>query len=184
MQETQVWFLGQEDPLEKWMATHSSILAWKIPWTEERAWQATYSPWGLKESDRNEQLTLFTFLRCFLYFYEKWKSLRRVQLSCVRLFATPTRVGGVGSPFLLQGSSQPRNRTRVFCIAGGFFTNWAMREVLIPLYSCIYKIKCTVFYIFNSENKLFLKKNWVRQNYCIFNRSALWNLLFVNVKPA
>ena len=35
MQETQVQSLGQEDPLEKGMATHSSILAWEIPWTEE-----------------------------------------------------------------------------------------------------------------------------------------------------
>ena len=35
MQKTQVQSLGQEDPLEKEMATHSSILAWKIPWTEE-----------------------------------------------------------------------------------------------------------------------------------------------------
>ena len=35
VQETQVQSLGQEDPLEKGMATHSSILAWKIPWTEE-----------------------------------------------------------------------------------------------------------------------------------------------------
>ena len=35
MRETQVQSLGQEDPLEKKMATHSSILAWKIPWTEE-----------------------------------------------------------------------------------------------------------------------------------------------------
>ena len=35
MQEMQVWSLGQEDPLEKEMATHSSILAWEIPWTEE-----------------------------------------------------------------------------------------------------------------------------------------------------
>ena len=35
MQETQVRSLGREDPLEKEMATHSSILAWKIPWTEE-----------------------------------------------------------------------------------------------------------------------------------------------------
>ena len=33
--ETQVCSLGQEDPLEKGMATHSSILAWRIPWTEE-----------------------------------------------------------------------------------------------------------------------------------------------------
>ena len=35
MQETQVWSLSQEDPLEKEMATHSSILAWEIPQTEE-----------------------------------------------------------------------------------------------------------------------------------------------------
>ena len=35
MQETWVLFLGQEDPLEEVMATHSSILAWEIPWTEE-----------------------------------------------------------------------------------------------------------------------------------------------------
>ena len=35
MEETLVRFLGQEDPLEKEMATHSSILAWRIPWTEE-----------------------------------------------------------------------------------------------------------------------------------------------------
>ena len=35
MRETRVRFLGREDPLEKEMATHSSILAWRIPWTEE-----------------------------------------------------------------------------------------------------------------------------------------------------
>ena len=35
MWKTQVWSLGQEDPLEKEMATHSSTLAWKIPWTEK-----------------------------------------------------------------------------------------------------------------------------------------------------
>ena len=35
MQETRVWFLCQEDALEKEMATHSNILVWQIPWTEE-----------------------------------------------------------------------------------------------------------------------------------------------------
>ena len=34
MQEMRVWSLGREDPLEKEMTTHSSILAWEIPWTE------------------------------------------------------------------------------------------------------------------------------------------------------
>ena len=54
MQETWVRSLGQEDPLEKGMATHSSILAWRISWTEE--------PGGLQsvvlqESDMSERLT-------------------------------------------------------------------------------------------------------------------------------
>ena len=35
MQEMRFWSMGQEDPLEKEMATHSSVLAWDIPWTEE-----------------------------------------------------------------------------------------------------------------------------------------------------
>ena len=35
MQETRIWALGQENPLEKEMTAHSSILAWEIPWTEE-----------------------------------------------------------------------------------------------------------------------------------------------------
>ena len=46
-QETQVQSLGQKDPLEEEMATHSSILAWEIPWTERSP--AGYSPWGCKE---------------------------------------------------------------------------------------------------------------------------------------
>ena len=49
MQETWVWSLGWEDPLEKEMAIHSSILAWKIPWTESLA---GYSPWNLKSQTR------------------------------------------------------------------------------------------------------------------------------------
>ena len=51
MWETWVRSLGWEDPPEKGKATHSSILAWKIPWT-------VYSPWGLKDSEMTEQLSL------------------------------------------------------------------------------------------------------------------------------
>ena len=50
MWETWVQSLGRED-LEKEMATHSSILAWKIPWMEE---PIGYSPWGRKELDTTE----------------------------------------------------------------------------------------------------------------------------------
>ena len=55
VQETQVLSLGWEDPLEEDIATHSSILAWRVPWTEELG---GYSPWGCKESDMTERLTL------------------------------------------------------------------------------------------------------------------------------
>ena len=48
-QETWIQFLGQEDPLEGEMATHFSILAWKIPWTEDPG--EGYSPWGHRELD-------------------------------------------------------------------------------------------------------------------------------------
>ena len=54
MQDTQIWSLGQEDHLQKGMAIHSSILAWKIPWTQEAG---SYSPWGHKELDTTEWLT-------------------------------------------------------------------------------------------------------------------------------
>ena len=63
MQETLVWSLGWEDPLEKEMTIYSSTLAWEIPWTEE--------PGGLRKSDMTEQLNnnniaLFSFVSRFI----------------------------------------------------------------------------------------------------------------------
>ena len=49
MQEMRVRSLGWKDPLKKEIAAHSSILAWRIPWTEEPG-----SPWGCKELDVTE----------------------------------------------------------------------------------------------------------------------------------
>ena len=63
MWETWVRFLGREDPLEKEMATHSSTLAWRIPWREE---PVGYSPWGRKESDTTEQLHFTSLLGSFI----------------------------------------------------------------------------------------------------------------------
>ena len=57
-QETQVRSLGQEDPLEKEMATHFSILAWRIPWTEE--------PGGLQSMGLNKKRPLSSVLEHFL----------------------------------------------------------------------------------------------------------------------
>ena len=58
MQENWVPSLSWEDPLEKGMATHSSISAWRIPWIGE---PVGYSPWGCKELDKTEWLTLLLF---------------------------------------------------------------------------------------------------------------------------
>ena len=52
MQETGVWSLDQEDALEKEMATHSSIPAWRIPWTEEPG-----RLWGRKQTELTERQT-------------------------------------------------------------------------------------------------------------------------------
>ena len=58
MQEIWVWSLGQEDPLEKGMATHPSILAWRIPWKRSLV---GYSPWSHKESDVTDYHFHFLF---------------------------------------------------------------------------------------------------------------------------
>ena len=69
MQETRVWSLGREDPLEKEMATHSSVLAWRIPWTEEPGGLQTMES---QESDMTKQLnhqTVAILLTIILYKY-------------------------------------------------------------------------------------------------------------------
>ena len=58
MQGAMVQLLGLEDPLEKGMATHSSILSWRIPWTEE---PGGLQSMGSQESDRTQRLTLSLF---------------------------------------------------------------------------------------------------------------------------
>ena len=59
MQEMQVQSLGWEEPLEKDMATHSSILAWDIPWTKE---PGGLQSMGLQRVEKTEQLTLHTHM--------------------------------------------------------------------------------------------------------------------------
>ena len=69
VQEMQIWSLSREDPLEEGMATHSSILAWKIPWTEEPGGVQFMGPqkvrhdWALEHTYTHRRLTLnlFTF---------------------------------------------------------------------------------------------------------------------------
>ena len=70
MWETWVQSLDQEDPLEKGMATHSSILTWRIPWTEEPG--GLHGSWGCKESGTTGQPTHSHTIPCELsYTLEK-----------------------------------------------------------------------------------------------------------------
>ena len=101
MRETRVWSLGWEDPLEKEMATHSSTLAWKIPWTEK---PGRLQSMGLQRVGHDWA----TFLS-FLSFHDlkwKWKFLSRVWLfetSWTRAFQ---------APLSMEFSSK---KTEVFC---------------------------------------------------------------------
>ena len=66
-EETQVWYLGLEDPLEKGMATYSTILAWRIPWTEEPG--GLCSQWDCKELGMTEWLNPFIQDPFFFFFF-------------------------------------------------------------------------------------------------------------------
>ena len=125
VQETQVWSLGREDPSEEEMATHSSILAWRIPWTEEPGGlQSVRSQWVGHDWVTN---TLRGFWGPFL------TSLFKVKNRCVPLYATKSllwisssaRVSGERtppprSPAALQNTS-PTPARLSFCLS----SRWA-----------------------------------------------------------
>ena len=73
VREMWVWSLGWDYPMEEEMATHSSILAWRSPRTEE---PGGYSPWGHKESDTIERLNTHIWARGY---HPPWASPRRSQ---------------------------------------------------------------------------------------------------------
>ena len=76
MRETWVWSLGREDPLEKEMATHSSILAWKIPWTED---PVRLQSMGLQRVGRDwtTSLSNWTAVKTFKWTGSPWRILSR-----------------------------------------------------------------------------------------------------------
>ena len=109
------------------MATHSSILAWWTPWTEEGAWQATV--YGVSRVWPEWATHPFHFFQAVFYTSMKIKSRSDVSNSAVSDSLQPQLelVEWVAFPFS-RGSSKPRGGTQVSHIAGRFFTNWATRE--------------------------------------------------------
>ena len=102
MWETQIGSLGREDCLEKEMVTHSSILAWKIPWTEESGGLQSMGP---KELDTTEHLTKYIYIYthththiyiCYMYIYIYiflFLILRLQNLVPFGIFSAPTLAG-------------------------------------------------------------------------------------------
>ena len=132
MRETRVWSLDREDPLEKETATHSSTLAWKIPWMEE---PGRLQSMGLQRVG-HDRVTLFS-----LFYITRSNNLHKVKVKDAQSSLTlcdPMNytVNGILQARILEwvafpfsrGSSQPRVWTQVSSIAGGFFTSWTIRE--------------------------------------------------------
>ena len=80
MQKTCVWSLGREDPLEKGMATHSSILTWRIPWTEE---PGKLQSMGLQKVSQEQWLSSVQSLSHVQLFATPWTAAHQASLSFI-----------------------------------------------------------------------------------------------------
>ena len=80
MQKTQVQSLNLEDPLEKEMATHSSILAWRIPWTEDSGWLLSVGPQRIGHERGTNIFTFNHSIEFIIYGVENEKKKANVHL--------------------------------------------------------------------------------------------------------
>ena len=180
MQETWVGSLGQEDPLEEEMATHSSILAWEIPWTEETGRlqsmgsQRVRNDWATESESKSRSVVSNSLGPHGLY--SPWNSPgQNTEVGSLSLLQGifPTQgsnpgfphcrwilyqLSHKGSPRILEWvaypfssrSPWPRNQTGISCTAGGFFTNWAIRDWATK-HTCKSEGKCSLMKIWKQE---------------------------------
>ena len=137
-QEMWVWSLSQEDPMEKEMATHSSILSWEIPWTEEPGGLQSTGSQRVRHNWVHAHTHTHTHTHKLSYIpFIKVKGTLVIQLRptlCNPLDYTSVygilqaKILELVSIFFSRGSSQPRDSTQVSCIAYKFFTVWTTIE--------------------------------------------------------
>ena len=138
MWEIWVWSLGWEDPLERGKATHSSILAWRIPWTVQSVGsQRVRHGWATFTLLHREQSISLFLLKVKVKVAQLCPALCNpmdcsLPGSSVHGILQARILEWVAVPFSGR-SSQLRDRTQVSRTTGGFFTTWASREVLILL---------------------------------------------------
>ena len=130
----EIWVpsMGLKDPLEKGMATHSSILAWEIPWTEEPGGlqslesQRVGHNWVTKHSTAQSiKMNMCFIAQLYLTLCDPMDC--RLPGSPVHGILQARILDWVSIPFS-RGSSLPRDWTQVSCTADRFFTFWATRE--------------------------------------------------------
>ena len=133
MWEIWVWSLGWEDPLERGKATHSSILAWRIPWTVQSVGsQRVRHGWATFTLLHREQSISLFLLKVKVKVAQLCPALCNpmdcsLPGSSVHGILQARILEWVAVPFSGR-SSQLRDRTQVSCTTGGFFTSWATRE--------------------------------------------------------
>ena len=121
--ESRVQSLGQEESLEKEMATHSSTLAWKIPWTEERGKLQSMG----SQRVRHDWLTSLHFILILSYkingYNKRWSSSYDSAL-----LMQGAQVWSLVRQLEPQGSSRPRNQSQVSDTSGRLFTILSIRD--------------------------------------------------------
>ena len=121
----QVWSLGQDDLLEKGMDTHSSILSWRIPWTEEPGGLQSMGSQRVEHDWATELNWTDSSFQWYLTLCDPMDCI--TPGSSVHGILQERILEWVAIPFS-RGSSLPRGYTWVSCMAGRFFTVWATRE--------------------------------------------------------
>ena len=117
---------------------YSGLISFSIDWFDLLAVQGTVKSLIQHHSSKASILSAF-FMIQLSHSYMMWSEMKSKSLSCVRLFVTPWTIQSILQVRILERvaypsssrSSQPRNQTGVSCIAGGFFTSWAIREAMI-----------------------------------------------------
>ena len=152
MQETWDRSLGWENLLEKRKATHSSTLAWRIPWTGEvhgvaKSWtrlsnfhfasRTLQGPVGCRDLRRlSGHRMIFFFI-----FSENYSVVLTLckRMDCIVYGLFQARILEWVAFSFSRGFSQPRDRTQVSRVAGGFFTSWANREAqgVVSIYAIL-----------------------------------------------
>jgi len=147
--ETQVWFLSQEDPLEEGIATHSSVLAWRIPWTEEpgglqslasQRVRHDWSHWALMHTVHFSVLVVCHILKYRMSLGVKEMHFTIIFIYHIAMTSTPWWPGRLGCPFL----HRTWHRINYSCFLKKWMCNSQMNDEFLE-YKTMSRLFCFTF---------------------------------------